>query len=491
MNLGFIGWIAMVAVPLGLGAALLAALGIGPRDGRVLFVARSWCVGALALAAILFGTASIGLSPRLVDLTPALLLVGSGLALVGYLRARWRDSEGPLHDAPAPRVKVHPLVWVALGLCCALALDQMLLVLPYPIVSGDEAHLWASRARVHFESGGFGPTYAAEFDRRILVKSGAVPFFVQHADYPHLGPLLQVWVYALADTVTWAENRVPLQLFGVATIALVVGTLALRVRWPIAAGAGLLLLASRPMQEGLSTAYVDLAVGAGFLLAVEAWLRLRASGETRWFALMALGLALALFAKHEGALLAVAFAGGVLVDCLRRWRTGAGEPCAPRARAALWLIAPAAAVLAVWLFNRHFGLENDLLSGNSKGRPFWVLFLWQFPERSVAVAAYFVDRVLLVTAHSRGILLALVLVVLARPRAALASSMLAPLAAVVLAIAGYYVVFVGSPHHLEWHLSTAAGRVLFQVVPVAALVLGVLLDDTWTAWRQRVIDTDD
>ena len=497
MSLGLFDWLLALGVPLGLGAALAEILGLRAGEGRLVHAARIWCLGALLLGGVVFATANLGLSPRLVTLVPPLLLLGAGLSLGAFLRRRWRDELEFVQPrrVPVPTSRARRIgMAVGIGLLALVALDRIAAPLGVPIHSGDEAHLWASRARVLFESGGFGELYRAEFERRILVPSGLVPFFVQHPDYPPLGPLLQTWIYAVADRVTWAENRVPLQLFGLATLLMVAGALSSRVRWPIAIGAAWLLLGSKPMHDALGSAYVDLVVAAGLLMATDAWLRLRSSGETRWMALLASGLALALFAKHEGALIAVAFAAGVAVDLLRdRWRRPEGlEPIrAPRGWAFLWLALPLAAVLAVWLFNRAYGHDNDLVSQNQKGRPFWVLFVWQFGDRAPAVATYFVERVLFVSSHARTIPLLLLLVLLARPAALLRGPALAPAVALAAATAGYFIVFVGSPHDLAWHLDTAAGRVLFQLVPTATLLLGILLDDAWTAWQGRLRDTDD
>ena len=497
MSLGLWDWIVAFGVPIGLGAVVADLLGLRAQDGRLVHAARVWCLGALLLGGVVFATANLGLSPRMVTLVPPLLLLGAGLSMGAFLRRRWREDVESKEPLPAAAPADWPRrvgLGLGMGLLIWVALDRILVPLGMPICAGDEAHLWASRARVLFESGGFGALYRAEFERRILVPAGFVPFFVQHPDYPPLGPLLQTWIYAAADRVTWAENRVPLQLFGLATLLMVAGALASRTRWPIALGAAWLLLGSKPMHDALGSAYVDMVVAAGFLMATDAWLRLRSTGETRWLALMASGLALALFAKHEGALLAVAFGVGVAVDLVRdRWLRPAGlEPIRrPKGWAFLWLALPIAAVLCVWLFNRTYGHGNDLLSENQKGRPFWVLFLWQFGDRAPAVAAYFVERVLLVTSHARAIPLLLVLVVLARPAALLSGAALAPAVAIAAAVGGYFVVFVGSPHHLGWHLDTAAGRVLFQLVPAATLLLGILVNDAWSAWQGRLRETDD
>jgi hypothetical protein len=56
---------------------------------------------------------------------------------------------------------------------------------------------------------------------------------------------------------------------------------------------------------------------------------------------------------------------------------------------------------------------------------------------------------------------------------------------VALATAGFAVVFVGTPHDLDWHLDTAAYRVLFQLLPTNALAVALLLDEASGDLRNR------
>lgn len=462
-----------LGLPWALGLAILEALDVRRRAGTLLWLGAGWCCGALLLSIGVFVSAAFGSAPRLALFVP-LQLLGIGLSL-------WRARRRPPADEAAPPWNRPARLLFGLALAAALtaSADRMQRSLTTPIHRSDEAHLWASRARLLHESDGFTPAYAAQFERRIEVPGGRVGFFVQHPDYPHLGPCLQAWIYAVAGRVTWTENRLPLELFGPALLLLLAGLLRRAVRWPIAAGLPLLVSLAFPFQQALSIAYVDLAVAAGLLLASVGWLWLRERGEPRWLALFAGGLALMLFAKHEGALLSLALGLACAVD---RWRLGVLR-AAPRPppSAWAWLLLPLACAASVWGFNSAFEFRNDLLSENPSGQPFLLLFVGQAAERGPAVVAYFARLLLLDLPQHLGLPAALLALLLLRGRQLLASPALVPTLSVLLAGAGFAIVFVGTPHDLTWHLDTAAYRVLFQLLPTAALASALLLDEAWSA----------
>jgi hypothetical protein len=188
-------------------------------------------------------------------------------------------------------------------------------------------------------------------------------------------------------------------------------------------------------------------------------------------------------AKHEGALLSLALVLACAADGWGLARRGAlRRP--PRAASA-WLLLPLACLALVWAFNRHFGFQNDLLSDNPQGQPFLLLFLDQLAERGLAVLAYFGRLQLFDSSQNLGLPAALLLLLLARHRRVLTSPALAPAVSVALATAGFAVVFVGTPHDLDWHLDTAAYRVLFQLLPTNALAVALLLDEASGDLRNR------
>ncbi len=477
MNLAPWQWLLALGLPWALGLALLEALDVRRRAGLLFTLGAGWCLGALLLSLAIFVLAAFGSAPRLALLVP-LQLFGIGLGL-------WLARRRPPCDEAAMPLPWHARLLFGLALTAALVpcADRMVRSLATPIHRSDEAHLWASRARLLHESDGFTPAYAAEFQRRIQVPGASVAFFVQHPDYPHLGPNLQAWVFAVAGRVTWSENRLPLELFGPALLLMLAGLLRRAVRWPIAAGIPLLVSLAFPFQQALTIAYLDLAVAAGLLLATIGWLWLRERGESRWFALFAAGLALLVSAKHEGALLSLALVLACAADGWGLARRGAlRRP--PRAASA-WLLLPLACLALVWAFNRHFGFQNDLLSDNPQGQPFLLLFLDQLAERGLAVLAYFGRLQLFDSSQNLGLPAALLLLLLARHRRVLTSPALAPAVSVALATAGFAVVFVGTPHDLDWHLDTAAYRVLFQLLPTNALAVALLLDEASGDLRNR------
>jgi hypothetical protein len=238
---------------------------------------------------------------------------------------------------------------------------------------------------------------------------------------------------------------------------------------PAALLASLVLL--EPEFQSLCTnAYADGMVALGLLVAVDGWLRWRDGGDRRHGWLAGLGLAFALWSKNEPMLYLAAAALAALL--VRGWTRPLAGGLATRN---LVLLLPAAAVVATTtLWNRMFGLRSDLFGANPTGKSMFTLLGEQGLERLPTVAWEAVS--LCVSTSHAHVAFVLVLVGAAlRPGRAFGARLALPVLALGGAFVGLHVVYLGSFLPLQFHLATSYARVLFQVVPVALVLLAELV----------------
>jgi hypothetical protein len=282
--------------------------------------------------------------------------------------------------------------------------------------------------------------------------------------------LLQVIAFASSGGPLLWENRLPLQFSSIALLLLLSVVVERRLpRW--LAAAMLVAFASTVFLRFAPTVYADVLLSFALLAAMHAWLQWRATGDGTWWRLGCVAAAAMLATKNEGALLAVAIAlAGVFVRfviCREAW---------PRLGVRWWWLAvPVATAAAGFWFNAHFGLANDLTSADRDGHGLLARAAAWLPDRAWPVFAYYV-WLLADPAALRWLVLAMLLAPLAAGRDALRGDRSWPWLAVVFALAGYMLVFVGTTaSDLKWHLETAADRTVLHVLPLAVLALAACL----------------
>jgi len=438
----------VLLVPFAVGAACLRVFGHRRSDDALAWPAWSYVTGALVTGGAVASWAHLGLPLRAAGLVPALVAVAAGAFLLSLRNSR---EPRPTQRTPWPLV-------VAVAALAAVTIDRLAVVDARAVIRGDEAQIWAAKAKVLFHLGRIDERFGENAKR-----AG----FVLHPDYPALNPLLQVWAFVVWGGASDVVGRIPIQAFTLAVVFALAGALRRTLRPGVAAaclGLGLPSLAVPPIVE---TADSDVMVALGLLLAFDAWTSFAASAEGRDLARAAIGLALAAGSKHEGELLAVVSvaAGAVAMARDRELR----RRLFPTPLRLSWLALPAAAIGGTWLANFLHGFSNDLVS-NPTGKPFWVLAFAQLPDRAAPVARAFAGEILLDVGATRLVLLAFLATCVLAPRVAFAGARLAPALALLLAIGVELLVFVGSYAPLEWHLSTALLRVFSQLVPAASLV---------------------
>ena len=455
----------LLAPPALLGLALARLLGLTPAGDRWAFWAWSWLLGALGTALVTFVWLHTPLAVGTVWPLDAAVL---GLALAAAWWGRRAPPVAPAPAAAAPRWE-RIVFALALGLGLVVTLQRMLEGDRVPIFEDDEAHVWALKAKLIFHSGGFTPAFDAAL---------ADEHFVYHRDYPLLIPLLHLWTFAHCGEITHVLNRVPIQLFALALVPALGSALARVVRPAAAAALVWVVIATAEAARQGRTAHADLALALGLVVALDGWLRWRSDGQPAWWRLSCAGAGLVVFAKTEGLLLVVACLCGLVAARLVRGGPlerpmGSGDARASRA-ARGWLALPLGLVLLTWCFNAYHGFANDVAVGDQRDQGFVGLLLSQAGPRLGTVLAWSWENLLLSRPWSGHLpWLALGLMVVLAPRLR-RDALAIPALAVLAAYSGHLLVFLGTPHEIEWHLSTAAGRVSWQVAPALALWIGAV-----------------
>jgi hypothetical protein len=283
-----------------------------------------------------------------------------------------------------------------------------------------------------------------------------------HPDYPLFVPatVTRCWVYAGAES-TLAPFLVGL-LMGALTVGLVVAALALLRGGGQGWLAGAALLGSHQYVSTVGVQYADVPLGFFMAAAVVAFALHDRTGRTsRFFPALAGGMAgLAAWTKNEGLLFLVALAAG------RFGAAAVGPGLRAFAREQKWFalgLLPAALTLAY--FKLAFAPPNDLVAGD---RPPLATLLadWSRHEQildALAGSAWGLGRYLL------PVLAAYALLVGRPPADRRAPGLAAPALTLAAMLAGYYAVYLTTPHDLQWHLNTSADRLLVQLWPLAVV----------------------
>ncbi len=358
--------------------------------------------------------------------------------------------------APQARGKRTIRLAVFLGLVATLAIfSSVLLVLRLPHGQWDAWAIWNLRAR--FLSHG-GDHWIDAFHARLTWS---------HPDYPLLLPsaTARTWFYLGIDTPL-APATLSL-FFTFATVALLGSAVAAQRGRTQGLVATLALLASTYFLRHGGYQYADTPL-AFFILAacvfVAMWHRQSAGAiPPGCSALAGASAGLAAWTKNEGLLFVVVFVSVVGVSSLR------GSDARRNRRTLFYVLIGLAPILAVVAyFKIAFAPPNDLLAAQG----------WPESWQRLTDLSRYADVAAGLTAElatfSTGLLPMLILYALLLGKAPPAAN--APRAAPILSIlilmlCGYFSVYVLTPHDLNWHLDTAARRLLLTLLPAALLLL--------------------
>ena len=435
-----------VFAPAVLGAGVVTAVAGPLRLGRRELAAFAYLTGQLLLAPFTFAWLAAGKPVPGALLPLVAFAVGTGLLL-------WQRRR---HGGLSERSGTDPVAAIVAAIGVAAIVLLCLRANLTPIVGGDEALIWSSKARVLFAAPDFG------------IGLG-LAYHVGHPAYPLLNPLVQALAFVSAGDLLSFASRIPIQAFAAALVLLLSTMLGVAGR---VAGAALLLatVTVGSFVTESPTACADVMLAFAMLAACHAYLRYRTTGAAGWWRLCCVALAATVATKNEGAMLVLVLVlAHLLAALMTRLRGGDRDDSRLPLRNLPWLVVPIATLALGQWFNHRHGLTTDLVDpALGQGMGLLERCLHFLPERAVPVASFYLDALLAVDSRW--------LVLLALPAAAVLV-LFRPRPALVLAIAlpgwllAYMLVFVGTSNPLPWHLATAAHRTILHVTPVAAVVL--------------------
>lgn len=440
----------LLAVLLALGVGYSSILLVWPRSSGA---AAERCLRlSLALG---FGFGITSLSYMLCRLLtepsrPLLLAVDAGLCLGLAALGLWRRARTPVVEPLALGGPAAPW-WLWSGFSGLLLLGAgafLGMSMRAPHGAADAIAIWNLKARYLFLGGD--------------VWQRAIQPVVAHPDYPLLVPasIARLWTYAGGHSV--APQALVGFLLTAGLVAIVVCAL-----WCLRGGyAGLLggvaLLGTPELVKHGATQYSDTPLSA-FMLAAIVLLLLaeRAGGRRGLIALAGFSAGLAAWTKNEGVMFVLVL---LLVQLLFALRRGGVREAIGRLGC---LMAGMAAPLAMTFYLKTLTRANDLVAGQGAGS---TLARLTDPERYLQIAQAFAGESLR-SGHG----LALVLIGFVAIAGGVATrarrpGLAAALAVLVVMFAGYFGVYVLTPHDLAWHLSTSMDRLFLQLWPSAILV---------------------
>ncbi|MHC5064982.1 MAG: hypothetical protein ACYTG5_13530 [Planctomycetota bacterium] len=442
----------LILVPTACGWACLRCMGLGVRSDAMGFIAWAYVAGCLVMAPALLAWALLGKPVN--GLNFGLMILALAL-LAGWLVRRkaviapWKTPRGPGDPY---------LAWITVGMLGLLFFDQTMSAALTPVSYGDEANIWAAKAHVLFEPGAAG--------REVGLQQ-----YVLHADYPLLNPLIQVWAFAVHGGIDPYLGRIAIQIYVFAMILATASAIARHSRGWLVPPMLLMLFVNENSLQQVTWACADLMLACGMLVAADSWLRWLEEKRGEWLSLHLLGLCTVLWSKNEGLMIGLLWFLIILLPL--------GVARSARARLGRgWIlqVLPCLAVVSIgMIFNAAYGLGNDLFNSKiGEGGSFWQRMLSNFGERLGPVASRFTSE-LLDPEEGRLIILSFLILALGMGRAVLGSSARPLLLLVIGGLAGYMAVFIATNRVLDWHLETAADRVIYHLTPVASLGLAILL----------------
>jgi len=409
------------------GRAVLVCLAFGLRDG----------LASLADYCALCAMGSVGWPVRMVEMVLAVIVIGICL----------RCSSPSVTSRGLHVPLVNPVPWrmtLVVGLLLAVAGMTVYFQLE-PHGEWDAWNFWNHRARCLYR--------APAGEWRVALS----PVF-RHVDYPLNVPLGVVRGWTLLGSESVWYPALHGTLYTVATIGLLVSLL-----WQmrsVAQGclAGLLLLATtRFLRMGIAQ-YADLPLAFYFLGTVALLARAEQSDRSRSRLYFIAGClaGLSAWTKNEGLLFVMVIAGTQFLLCVRssNFRTDV--------RPRLWLLAGLVPpMLVVMAFKQSLAEPNDIVEHQN--------YLEQFlnvtdGSRYPLILQHFAATLLKIM-KPLAVLIPLCVVLLGR-RPLPSPRVWSDWPVWTLMLAGYGVVYLFTPHDLQWHLTTSCDRLILHVWPL-------------------------
>lgn len=291
-----------------------------------------------------------------------------------------------------------------------------------------------------------------------------------HADYPLLVPLNVAQAWELAGNDTQTAPKVLSALFMLACAGIFVAGLArLKSTWQAAVGLIILLNTQNFIRGGLAQT-ADMPLAFYMLCTVVLFFLYSSSPEPAFLVLAGLTTGLAAWTKNEGELFAATATAGFLIGFVRpgKW-----------SRLGWFLAGLAAPLVAVLTFKLFLAPPNDLLGVSP-----WSLFqqVAEWPRHLAILQAVYAQL------KSGGIILSVVYILIAyalvfgiAPQLRLQSAFVAVLTMAVLQALGYYIIYLITPHPIQWQLDSSLPRILYQLYVPLLFAFFVFVADVQTA----------
>ncbi len=302
-------------------------------------------------------------------------------------------------------------------------------------------------------------------------------------DYPLLLPasVMRSWVFAGGETVA---GPILIAFVFMAGLSLLLFSALALLRGRMRASLAAILLVSTPFfVVRAAMQYADIPL-AFFYLATLVLLCLadrEEKGGSGLLALAGLACGMAAWTKNEGLLFMVC------VLLARTWtlaRTSGLRSCWSRMRPFLAGLLPVALILL--FFKVHYAPPNDILGAAGRAS---VLERLLTPSRYATIGEWFLeqsfafgewDRLRFIWTSPVPLLLAALVLFGIRPDARELQGVRTAAWTLGLTLAGYLLIFLVTPHGLEWQLTSAGGRLLTQLWPSALFLFFMVLRDPFS-----------
>ena len=308
--------------------------------------------------------------------------------------------------------------------------------------------IWNLRARFIFRA---GPAWNQAFST--LSETG-------HLDYPLFLPLSIVYYWKSIGSDTPAIPALISSLFTVTTVLLLFSSLAILRGKTQALIAGIALMGSSFFLRHGSSQCADTPLSFFFLATVVLLVFHRATGNKYLLFLAGTMAGLSAWTKNEGLLFMVVI---LMAWTMSAWRSGGIKEymrnLLPFGAGIAWVAA------FILFFKVTLAPQNDLMSVQNIS---FTLARLTSPERYIQIAEAFITRGLSFTSWIIGVpLLIPYFFVFGRSKKGPLNAVnKTAIIAVLLILAGYFMIYVITPVPLQWHLKTSINRLFIQLWPM-------------------------
>ena len=435
-------------------AALLLTFYFWPNQNshRIAFLLRCSLAGGLALgisSCSFFVSLAVCGSPSKATVLDILFYVVLNAVLLFKLRNQLSKFQPVSDPKPGKRSRFDTLLATTFYVVAALAVVNFVLSsLTLPHGNWDAWAIWNLRARFIFRG---GEHWANAFSQLL---------FWSHPDYPLLIPMnvARVWTYLGHEStmIPWAIAM----FFTFATVGLMISAISVLRDKNQALLAALVLLGSVYFIRYGTWQYADVPFGYFVLATVILW-SLQSSLDNSNFKLLSLAGMMAGFAtwtKNEGFLFLVSLVIARFVIC---FRTSGLKSFYKEIRAFILGLFPILAVVLYFKF--HLAPPTDLMTKDLTSVFNKMVDLTRYLQ---VAKAFFVEFIFLGNGFVFILMIYFFLLGI-HPRAVEKPIRMTISITLCLMLLGYVLIYVTSPHDLNFHLTYSLRRLFIQIWPTA------------------------